>query len=494
MKKYFWILTLIIILFGFLIRIYPLLDNRIFFTVDQGRDAIYVREILNFHKIFTKGPQSSVAGIFTGPGWYYFISAGYAIFKGNPIGAVFMLIVLNLGITLLLMGIIKNKVSWKLALITGLGLQFFWGFYTTSLWGFNPFPLVCLSIILIILLIKKRYVLALIPIFLAFNTELAGATAFLIFYALIGAWWVLKKKLDLPSFVICAIGLPLMGILKIVNDFLNQPVGATRFAGLGVFNGVNFGQMAIEFGKMLGQAAIPQNPYLGLGIIILIIVIFVKRKKKNLFIKNFVFLSLGLIITSYFFFSSNLGWRAWHTVYIPPLIFISLTFMLYEFKRIGYFLIGIIFVLQIINFKDNVTSYLKPTNNPSLLSNQLKVLDWVYSHNEGNGFNLYTYTNTFYDYSYQYLVSWYGKPKYGFYPCEYSNFPISNKDLYMPGWQHYVEPQLGCDDYRFLIVESDTNGNENKNWINEFRIETHLIDSFKIGDTLIEKRKTRDIY
>ena len=117
----------------------------------------------------------------------------------------------------------------------------------------------------------------------------------------------------------------------------------------------------------------------------------------------------------------------------------------------------------------------------------MKVLDWIYSHNEGNGFNLYTYTDSFYDYSYQYLISWYGKEKYGFYPCEYANFPLAHKYLYIPGAEKYNTPQLGCDKFRFLIIDSTTNGNKNKGWINEFRDLTIFVEKTQIGNTTIEK-------
>src|SRR5258708_1849489 len=180
-NKFFWIFLFLIILFGLVTRIYAINGNRIFFTVDEGRDAIYARQIINYHEIFTKGPQATLKGLYTGPGWYYFVSIGYALFKGNPLGAVFVLVVLNLAITLLLMITTKKEVDPKLALIVGLVLMISWDFFTISLWGFNPFALPALAIILIILLAKNKYGLAVIPIILAFNAELAGAIALLIF-------------------------------------------------------------------------------------------------------------------------------------------------------------------------------------------------------------------------------------------------------------------------------------------------------------------------
>ncbi len=478
-KRVFWIFTVLIILFGFLTRIYIVHGNNLFFTADEGRDAIYVRQIINYHQIFTRGPESSVRGIFTGPLWYYFIAIGYSTLKGSPFGASLMLILLNLSIVIILIRTLKIEVDGKIALITGFGLMIFWSFFATSLYGFNPFPLVTLSIIIILLLLRNKYGLALIPIFLAFNTELAGAVAFLIFYIIYGAIQVFKKKLKVGKYLIYAFIIPGLGVIKITLDYLRQPKATTN-SGLQVLTGTNFGQMLVEFGKM------------GFGFFLIIFFIYLFVKKKSLFIKRFVYLSFGLIIVSYFFFASTHGWREWHTVYIPPLIFITLLLMCYEMKRIGKLLIILILFFSIVNFKNNYLDYLRPKPDRSLLYNQERVLDWIYTHSENNGFNLYTYTDSFYDYSYQYLISWYAKDKYEFYPCEYANFPLSIKALYVPRPENYVTPQLGCDKFRFLVIDSLTNGNENENWINEFQNQTILVDKTQIGNTTIEKRRVPD--
>jgi hypothetical protein len=66
--------------------------------------------------------------------------------------------------------------------------------------------------------------------------------------------------------------------------------------------------------------------------------------------------------------------------------------------------------------------------------------------------------------------------------------------LYVPGWEHYVEPKLGCDKFRFLIIESDTNGETNKDWILDFRSKNVFLERVTIGKTVIEKYKLPDIY
>jgi len=299
----------------------------------------------------------------------------------------------------------------------------------------------------------------------------------------------ITKRTNWKKFIIFALAIPLLGVSKIIFDFLKTPRNISG-GGMKLFSGTNFHQIGIEFTKIIGRTVIPQNPVLGFITTVIIFAFLIKNK--NSFTKKFVLLTLSLIITCFLFFGSSHFWSAWHTAFIAPLTLISLILTLYQFKKIRVLLIAIIFLLQIINFKNKLSSYLKPSGNPSLLNNELKVLDWIYTHNEGNGFNLYTYTNTFYDYTYQYLVYWYALPKYGFYPCEFSNFPLSPKYLYIPGADHYEKPMLGCDKFRFLIIDSKTNGEKNKNWINDFKNQTILLEKTRIGNTLIEKRKVPD--
>lgn len=465
------VLFLAILILGFVLHWNAISSNHFYFTVDQGRDAVYVRETLNYKEIFLKGPETTIRGIFTGPLWYYFIAIGYALFNGNPIGGVVMVILLNLFATAVLMMWIGKKLNWIAALITGLLLQIFWPFFVTSLWAFNPFPLTALFIFEILILSeflggrKKFIYLGLLPIFLAFNTNLAG-------------------------FVVMA----LVYLLTIVWRFRSRFRAFAFFDGR-IFGGLNFGVITPVFIAMVGSTVMPSNTTVGALIFAVIFLLFLKRKKVNQDVKNFVFLSILTFVVSFLFFGSNRGWRDWHTNYLPPLLFVSLLLMFFSLgKRLALVLLVLVATLQINNFYKSYKNYIGENKDKGILANQLKVMDWIYSHNEENGFHAYVYTDTFYDYNYQYLFSWYGRSKYGFYPCEYANFPVSHKILYVPGWEHYVEPKLGCDKLRFLIIESDTNGEENKDWMIEWRSKHVFLERTEINETVIEKYKTPDIY
>ncbi len=149
----------------------------------------------------------------------------------------------------------------------------------------------------------------------------------------------------------------------------------------------------------------------------------------------------------------------------------------------------IVITANMLYFGGRYIDHFRYSPDSSMLYNEISVLDWIYTHNDEDGFNVYTYTDTFYDYPYQYLFWWYGRKKYGFMPCEYSNFPLSHKEVYVPNYLNYNEPQLGCNRLRFLIIQSDTNGQSNEDWIADFQKSTKLLENITIGSIEVEKRE-----
>src|SRR5258708_16370059 len=153
-NKIFYLLIFLILLASFVFHIFAIRNNHFYFTVDQGRDAVYIREIINYHKIFKVGPETNIKGVFAGPMEYYLLSIGYLLFHGNPLGGVFVMIILNLLLTAILIISLSSKIGKTKALLVGLSLQFFWWFFSTSLYPFHPFPLVAISLMEALCLIQ----------------------------------------------------------------------------------------------------------------------------------------------------------------------------------------------------------------------------------------------------------------------------------------------------------------------------------------------------
>ena len=401
MKKptLFQIFLIISVAFFLATRLYILRDNNFHFTTDQGRDAVYVRDIIKNHTLFWKGPETSIRGIFTGPLWYYFLVPGYILTQGHPIAAPLTLIFLNLILLIYLAFWLKNNFSAQTSYLTILALLTFWPFFETSLYGFNPFPAVTLAFLQLTLLSQKKCRLSLLPLILAYNTNLAIALVLTLFQTIVFTSLKLRPKLKL----------------------------------------------------------------------------------------GFPHLSLLLAITSIIFFSISPYYRPWYTVYLPPLLVAALIITIIQSQlKITRPILVLTFTLLVLNFATRYSTYLKPSPDPSLLYNQLKTIDQIYASSANQGFAAYNYTNTFYDYPYQYLFYWYGRTKYDYLPCEYSNYPLSPKELYVPHFQSYLEPRRACDRLKFLIIQSKGNGEDNSDWIQTFHQNYHLTSQTQIGAITIE--------
>ena len=499
MSKSFLLVTIAIVVFGLILRLAPIRSNNFYFTMDQGNDAVHVREILERKQILLRGPETGIKGVYHGALWYYFIAIGYFLFGGHPLGAVFMLIILNLALTVIIMFRIVKKVSSLAAVTIGFSLQFFWWFYDTSRYAFNPFVLVFLSFLLVFFLLdvfegrKRFYVFAAIPVGLAFHAESAAAIAFSIFYLACGAYFLIRRKLDLKLFIA---GIMLIGVFLVprviseINTNFSQSRVLTRELReeQGVFSKSRYPFIALKFKEIISRRITPQSSEVGIFVFTFVSILFLKQKQKNSFTKKFTLLTFGLVLISFLWFGSNLGWQTWHTVYIRPLLYVALLLMIFDLPKkiaIGIFLIVII--SQMLFFKTRYLENFNLSADASILANELAAVDWVYREAEVEGFYVYSYLPSVYDYPYQYLFWLRGKKHYGYVPCEYSTFP-NTPSFFVPGEIHYQMPKMACQNLRFLIVEPDKNISLRERWLEQLRKDTNLIKQINFGEILVEKR------
>ena len=501
-KGLFWFLFILILVFALGLRLIPPQNHNFFFTIDQADDGVWAREIFERGQIVWRGAQTNIPGVYAGPLWYYFISIGFLLFKGDPFGGLFMVISLNVSLVGFLMWILKKEVGAVKALSVGFLLQFFWWFYDTSRWAFNPFPLVsCATTAVLLLSIflktkKKKYLyFASIPVFLGFNAEVAGATAIFLFYLAFGAWAFWKKKVDFKTSLV-VFGLPTSAaavlFFQLAKRYLGNQVSVLPGASTGYFSGVNYSYLSGRFAELFSYAVFPYHVLLSLLVFGLVFYLFWRTKAPSVFVKNFVLLTLGLFTVSFLMFGATKGWYDWQTVYLPPLLFISFVLLLLSIpKRYGLTVLAVVMVSQIIIFKERYAQYLAPQKGSGVLSTQMKVLDWIYTHAENDGFNAFTYLPSRRDYPYQYDFWWYGRRRYGFVPCQYSIHPDGLK-LYVPHKDSYSAPTLGCDRLRFLIIEPEHGKDEIfDEWLVEVTEGTVFLETTDIDGVVIEKRRLK---
>ena len=502
-RKLFWIFFFLILIISFAIRLYPTFGYNFYFTVDQGNNAVQVRDLIEKGVLPLKGPETGISGVFTGPLWYYFVAIGHKLFNGDPFGGLLMVILLNISATALVMWVLYKKISWKVSLLVGASLQAFWHYYDFSRYEFNPFPLIFLSFWQIFLLTgflegkKRNYVLAFIPLFLSFNSEVAGSVALLLFQGVVGLYAVYKKTFSLKEYLLKAVAisgilaLPLLFLLYrqfVKSSLVSSDVSPER----GYFSSTNFTEMLMNFSDIFEHSIIPQSLVASIFVLTIAVCFYLKAKKKLTFEKNFFFLVILLWVVSYLFFGSNHGWQDWHTIYLYPLTFVSIILLLTQIPRkFGAIFLAIILFSQLFLFKERYVEYLKPSNDYSMLYNRLDVIDWIYENREGQGFNVYTFTSHIYDYPSQYLFWWYGRKEYGFMPCEYSVEPGFLKHMYISGAEFYSQPTLGCETFRFAVIEPGNLQPKKVTALEKLRSDTILIEEKQVGGVTVEKRRVK---
>lgn len=503
-KKVFFILLGTIILIALLERIIPSLGNNFYFTVDQGNDAVYVREILERDQVFLKGPETDISGLHAGPLWYYFIAIGYKLFNGNPFGALFMLIVLNVVTIGVIVLIVAKHVSRLWGVLIGVSLLLFWPFFDASRYAFNPFVLIPISFATIILLVnflsgnKRSFLLAAIPIGLGFHAEIAGSAALLLFYIAIGIWALFKKRISLTTLMaggsIIAIFFIPHAISELKSGFAQTYSLLREFkVSEGAFSSHSIPGISGYVFAQITKSVFYQNQIIGLALFLLASYLFwtkLKGKEKvNALVTRFSLFTAVLTLVTFLFFSSNSGWRDWQTVYLQPLIFVSLLLLLSQIKwKISFILLAIIISSQGITFTQRYSELFSKSEDQSILANQLATIDWIYEQSNGKGFNVYSYVPPAIDYPYQYLFWWRGLAKYKYVPCDYSSYPGAPKPFYIPGSMYYEDPKKECTNLRFLIIEPSKDHQTREQWIKGTSENTQFIEEKGIGKINIEKR------
>lgn len=479
------------------------MSNSFYFTMDQGSDAIQAREIWKGYRPALLGPETSIFGLYAGPLWYYFISVGYFFSGGHPAGPVVLLIVLNTFLTFLIIRKVAKDVSPGVGLLVGALLQISWWFYDSSRYAFNPFPNTFLGFMAIFCLVdflkgeKKKYIYAAIFFGLFFHTDLASALAVNIFYLGFGLYALLTSRLKVKDFIWANLVIFLFLTPHLASELIS---GFSQTHTLikelhnpnGAFASGQFSRISRNVFLVVSRSIYRQIPEIGFLGVVMVIFLFIKKsvlKSVRPFTQYFILISIGLLLTSWFFFATNLGWRDWQTSFLSPLIFVSIILALTELKMyllVPLLLLTIISHLQI--FGTRYRQYLFPNDDPSILANEMRAIDWAYSQTKDKSYSVYVWIPSTFDYHYQYLFWWYGKNRYGYLPCEMNTFPGSPKTYLPRGFERYEKPKGKCPSKtRVLIMEPGENNYIEKTWYDDITENSNKITETRVGKLRLEK-------
>lgn len=502
------ILIISILLIGIIFKLYSTWGGNFIFNMDNARDFVDVREMVELKKLRLIGPTSAIEGVYDGPAWYYLLAIPYLTTGGDPYSAIVLQILLwALG------GFFLLKLSQKygyLAILSGGLVWIASNFITlTTSYSFNPNPVTLLAplfiYLLVNLLITNKLWLSLSTWCLAglfFNFEMnVGIFMPLIIISSL----VLTRNLSfirLKNFWLGLLAFSIFLLPQVMFDIKHQFImsrSLLKFLTDPALSHQTFNPLT-KFPVILQKFYNTLLPVLmnnqilaktSLILVFLLILSFIRAKTlgKNFLLPS-VMMAIAIPLLGYTILPITVN--PWHLGFVAVCVLVLLgpiMSMLKQslFGKLTLAAFGTILFIQssqnILGFFQNVKS---DNSDPSEYINEIKAIDYVYQQAQGKNFKVYTYLPSVYDYPYQYLFWWYGKNHYGYIPFEYAYLPY--KPNYIPSKPEFSQTQNFDDSHLiFLIKEPDRIGYR-KSWEDNFKNQP-LITRAKFATLEIDTKK-----
>ncbi len=521
-KDYLGIL-LIVCLVSLVITLTPVVYGIFPITFDQGRDFLWVKNQVDFHRPYLVGPWGSLAGVFFGPLWFWLLAIPYFLSQGNPLIMTLFNALIVFG-SVFIAAKMLIKVSPPLAYFFVLICFLSPGILGISVYAFSQHLLPLLTWLLIysyVQILRKssraHFILSLLWISLMFHAE-PPVSVFSLPSLIIITLMAQKRKKFISLSTIA------LGLIAFVVPFIPQILFELRHdfievkSVLSFFSGKNRSLEGIipipiwkriidrplEFFQVFRLSLLQKPIPVALGIMAVILYFGIKVKKDQylsyLWQTSFIYTISLLLIFILFPFDLK-------SFYLDGLIIIfilwgAMFLTHYWLKKKFQALIGLFLLIAFwanlspLNFISSFNqAFFDRYGGGSLYVNQKRTIDWIYQHAQGKGFKVYTFVGPTYDFNYQYLFFWYGLKQYGYLPAEFSYLPnkpeyIDKKSLQLENLKDKIRP---ADNEVYLIMEREAANDQRESWRQKFPPQEYIL-SGRIelpGRISVEKRFIR---
>lgn len=482
-------------------------DN-IYFGFDQARDAFEALSIAHGN-LKTIGPSTSFEGLFHGVAYYYLIAPILFLFNGSPEALSIFMRLLNACGVFVVFYLGYVLFSRRAGFFAAILYAFSFEQTQFSIYMGNPSPAV-LSVglmylgLALLIFRKKPWGLVLATFCLGLSIQFQFALFYLIVPLVLMLIYFRKEIFKTPKkyFIYSLVSLILATSTFILGELkynFKTLSGLLNLAGSGKEKdlGVIIETFGFKISRIINfNLAGDLIPPILIGTILLGFLIWsFKKDKSNR--KVFVFLSIwffSLLATDLIsggtknlannvpLFYPNIG------VSISLLLFIS-----YLLNKARFFGVAILILIVLLNinliFKLNPKGTISEINvqQGMLLSDQKKVLDYIYSDSKGEKFAVKAVTMPFLiNTTWSYLFSWFGQNKYGYVPIWNGKNAVG-----YPGNLVVEEAQEKLPQKRYLIIEPTRGIHEYtvNDFLKEENIFTKVVEEKKIGEFIVQKRE-----
>lgn len=504
-KLNFWILIILVI--GFLFRLYISSGNNFIFNMDNARDMVDVREMVVLGKLRLIGQTTAIDGVYYGPLWYYMLSVPFILSGGNPYASILLEIFMwGMGGYFLLW--LTNKFYGKLATLAVGCIWVASNFILLgSQYAFNPNPILFLTPVFIFCLWKfietGKWIFNILAfllggLFLHFEIAVGIFMPFIVILTIIFSkqWDILKsKKFYLGPLVFIAVELPQIIFELRHNFFMTQALFAYKSGSHGEIGIIPVLRIQAIF-KSFYDTFLPtlmNFEFFTRAIITIFIIISLWLLKIRAKIDKLTLICLVILFTTLLgLIPLKVDLMRWHlnSVLIVSIILVGFVIFYLQKFIFGKLAAWLLFIMLFIFTIQNITSYVKAKQqgdgNNSILNTELSAIDYTYQKAAGKNFKVYIYLPSVIDYPYQYLYWWHGMKKYGYLPEDYAYLP--QKPEYIKQKEKFnIGKKPESSGLVFLIKEPDQIGQRHL-WENSFK-HLKLLEKTTIGSLDIEIRK-----
>lgn len=481
-------------------RMWPALYRLVPFGFDHGKDSIAILSMLVTHTPKLIGPWTSIPGVFFGPGWYYLLAPAYLISRGDPVSAVWVMILLSLAQSLLVWRV------WGLraALLVTLAPLYI----ITSKSAWNPHPMTLISFLLLAMTwrVARSKMLSKRMAFILGLTAGQGfhfSAAFAIFYLpfVFAIPWLFTTKHKLLRSITIVVGTGISFLPQLVFELRHSFVQSSallKYFAQGEPHSFSIAKITSVLTVTLNEITLgifPRfdgtasavstiNAVVAVTMALLISFLFVKwwKQSKHWQRRWLFFVSIFLVlipIVSYFFLHFNV----WYLYGLVPVVTMFVALSLSQASRgiaaivIATFLVASIWNIQLY-LSTELTSHQR---SKTMLRSKEKALEYIVATADNSPFSVYVYVPDIYDYSYQYL--WFRRAYLGeALPVEFSYKPatadyVSDKSAILGRFPQ----QHSLTELRFYIIEQPQDSSLYNEW-KAMQEWGEVIDEQLIGD------------
>ncbi|KKR83018.1 MAG: hypothetical protein UU73_C0001G0124 [Candidatus Daviesbacteria bacterium GW2011_GWA1_41_61] len=480
--------------------------NNIYFGFDQARDAFASLEIV-FGEFRVVGPPTSVDGWFHGPLYYYLYAPLYYLGGGDPKFVAAFLRIINAGTIFLVFGVGTVIFNKRVGLLSALFFAFSFEQTQYALYFNHPsLAVVTVTIFylgLALLFFKKEprgLILALAGLGLSIQFEFV-LTSLLIPLALL----LLIFRKTLPKINKEVWLLSILAFALTTATFIAAEI-KFHFRSVAVFSNLLSQSGTLEVSlkqildniylishRLVGDNLLSENSLTGVSLVLLIAISLVLLIKKSSRLKTLFLVVWFLSGTIPYYNNTTPTPLYYYSVGASISLLIGVSFLLTQvWERVNAAAILLIIIPLISNLmlitSINSKGSMSTINVQSgmLLSDEKKVLDYIYQASSGQQFTVYAVTMPFsINTTWSYLFQWYGKGKYGYLPI-WGGEAASG----YPGNLQVVTAKSTLPSNRFLIIEPTRGIRDSliENILREESYFTKVSHQEKIGDFIVQKR------